>query len=214
MKNIVLIFLISLSFESYAQNTGKDLFTTKNIVWYGLNFAEAKMVGLFDQAAGAGAASPGEIRDKWIPAWNVLIVNEPDHYKIKEAFRKNEVYFDLSPTEKMNHEIKLDNFVSYNAFNFSDPNKTVQDVVSALKGGDKNEGIGLVFVVESFNKTSDEASIYVTVFDIKTKKVLITEKIIGKPAGFGLRNFWGGAIKRILKQISDVNYSYWKSKEK
>ncbi len=206
--------MITYSFTAFSQNTASDLFKTNNIVWYGLNFAGAKMVGNFDQAMGAGQSSAYELRDKWIPAWNGLMVNEPSNFKIKEAFRKNDVYYDLKPTEIMNHEINLDGFITLNSFTFSDADRTVSDIVSKLNGGEKKEGVGIVFIVESFNKITEDASVYVTVFDIKTKNVLITERVNGKPAGFGLRNFWAGAMKRIIKQVNDVNYKYWKSKNK
>lgn len=89
--------------------------------------------------------------------------------------------------------------------------KTVSKVISKLGHGEKTEGIGVTFVVESFNKSTDEASIYVTVFDIKTKNVLILERIIGKPMGIGLRNFWAGAVKHVIKQITTEYYSKWKT---
>lgn len=60
----------------------------------------------------------------------------------------------------------------------------------------------------------DEAVVYVTVFDIKTKNVLILERMVGKPMGIGLRNFWAGAMKHVIKQITTDYYNLWKSKAK
>ena len=212
MKKSFLIFLSVFTLNIFAQNTKQDISKTSEIVWYGLNFSQAKMVGQFDQAVGAGAATASELKNEWVPAWNTLIISEPQNFKIKEALKKDKIYFDMGPSEKMNKEIKPDDFMGFNAFTFQDPSKTVQEVVSKLPAGDKSEGIGMVFVVESFNKTSDEASVYATLFDIKTKSVLVTEKITGKPKGIGLRNYWAGAIKHIIKQINDTYYDSWKSK--
>lgn len=210
MKKTLLILLMASALNIFSQNTKQDISKANEIIWYGLNFSQAKMVGQFDQAVGAGAATASELKDKWVPGWNTLVISEPQNFKIKEALKKDKIYFDMKPTEKMNRDIKTDDFMGVNAFTFDDAQKTVQNIVSKLSGGDKNEGIGMVFIVESFNKTSDEASVYVTLFDIKTKSVLVTEKIIGKPKGIGLRNFWAGAVKHIIKQIDDRYYDSWK----
>lgn len=214
MKKILLVACTVLFGTMLSQNTAKDLFNTNSIVWYGLNFSQAKMVGQFDQAVGAGAASASEIKNKWISAWNGLIISEPQNFKLAEAFNKDEVYNDLAPTDKQNQTIKNDDLMSSNDYSFADPKKTVNSIISKLSGGDKTEGIGVTFIVESFNKITNQATVYVTVFDIKTKTVLITEKVTGKPAGIGLRNFWGGAIKHIIKQIKSDYYSKWKSANK
>jgi hypothetical protein len=36
--------------------------------------------------------------------------------------------------------------------------------------------------------------------------------MIGEPMGFGLRNYWAGAIKDILHQIDFFEYPVWKNK--
>jgi hypothetical protein len=214
MKKLASIICALLSLSLSAQNTAKNVFSTNEIVWYGLSFTEAKMVGQFDQAMGAGIATAAEIRNKWMSAWNGLIIAEPQNYKLKEAFEKESVFYDIGPSEKANQAIKTDNLMAVNPFTFADAQKSVKSAVSKLSGGEKSEGVGVVFVVESFNKNSDEATVYVTVFDIKTKAILITEKIIGKPAGIALRNYWAGAMKHVIKQIHKEYYSKWKAANK
>ncbi|MDF2448609.1 MAG: hypothetical protein K0R26_1113 [Bacteroidota bacterium] len=193
-----------------SQNSKQDISKAKEIVWYGLNFSKAKMVGQFDQAVGAGAATSSELKDKWIPSWNTLVVAEPQNFKIKEALKKDNIYIDLKPVEKMNHDIKSEDLVSMNTFAFEDAAKSVQDVVTMMPPGDKTEGIGLVFIVETFDKPRNEASVYATLFDIKTRTVLASDRIVGTPKGIGLRNFWAGAIRHIIKQIDDTYYNNWK----
>ena len=212
MKKSVMFLSSFVAFASFAQNTVKDLAAAKEIVWYGLNFTEAKMVGQFDQAMGAAPATAAEIKNKWIPAWNNLIIAEPQNFKLKEAFEKESVYYDMSPVEKANQAIKADQLMMVNTFTFADPQKTIKNAISKLSGGEKKEGLGLTFVVESFNKTNDEAVVYAVVFDIKTKTILVSEKMTGKPTGIGLRNFWAGAMKHIIKQITKDYYPKWKSR--
>ena len=65
---------------------------------------------------------------------------------------------------------------------------------------------------ENFNKTTQMADVYVILFDIATKNILICEKVSGKAMGIGMKNYWAGAIKAILKQIDEFEYKNWKSK--
>lgn len=211
MKKIVLCLLLATASTGFAQFTAKDVFSSKSIVWYGLNFSEARMIGQFDQAMGAGPATASDLKNKWIPGWNALIQTEQKNYKIKEAFQKDEVFYDVTPSEKENFGIKTDQLMSFNSYAFKDAQKTANSIVSKLSGSQKTEGIGVTFIVESFNKTSDEAVIYVTVFDIKTKHVLILERMVGKPMGIGLRNFWAGAVKHVIKQITADYYNKWRT---
>jgi len=51
---------------------------------------------------------------------------------------------------------------------------------------------------------------YVTFFDIATKKVLITERMIGRASGVGFRNYWVRPIYEVIKRIYDSKYKSWK----
>lgn len=214
MKTLLLIACTALSLNLVSQNTVKDLFQAKEIVWYGLSFTEAKMVGSFDQAMGAAPATASEIKNKWMSAWNGLIIAEPQNYKLKEAFDKESVYYDIGPVEKANQSVKTGDLMSANSFSFADPQKSIKNAIAKMNGGEKNVGLGATFVVESFNKTLDEATVYAVVFDIKTKSILVSEKIVGKPTGIGLRNFWAGAMKQVIKQIQKTYYPKWKTANK
>lgn len=212
MKKLILNLFVFCCGALISQNTASGFFNTNEMVWYGLNFSEAKMIGQFDQAVGANVSSSSDIKNKWIPNWNSLVISEPQNFRLGEAFRKFNIYNDLGPTEKQNQNINLDNFMSFNPYHFADPVKTVNSVVSKLSTGEKTEGYGVIFIVEYFDKTKIEASVYVTVFDIKTKNVIISDKITGVPKGIGLRNFWAGAIKQIINQVNTSNYNTWAHK--
>ncbi len=212
MKKLLLAICTLCITNAFAQNTIKDLSSAKEIVWFGVNFADAKMIGAFDQGFGAGEASANSIKNRWIPEWNGLVVSEPKQFKIAEAFKKEDVYYDLASNEKLNANLNTEKLMSYNPYSFTDSKATTKDIVSKLDGIEKKEGIGVVFIVESFNKSKEEAVFYVTLFDIKTKNILVSEKIIAKPMGIGLRNFWAGAVKHAIKQIDKEYYYFWKNK--
>ena len=187
----------------------KAIFTTNEIVWYGLDFTKAKFVGGFDQVGGAGAATGSDMKSKWIPSWNALIINEQPKYDLKKTFRKDNVYYDVTSLNELNSKIDVDAIMTPN------PGKIEKSEIDGMVKkytGEKKEGVGLSFVVENFNKGSQMANVYVTFFDIASKKILLCEKVSGKAMGIGMRNYWAGAIKAILKQIDEKEYKNWKNK--
>ncbi|MCW3070636.1 MAG: hypothetical protein JWO44_526 [Bacteroidetes bacterium] len=210
MKKLFSLTVIVIAALGMKAQTAKDAFNATEVVWYGLDFTKAKFVGQFDQGFGAMPATGTDMRNKWIPQWNALIAKEPQNFKIKDAFRKDNVYYDLAPLNELNSKIDVDNCMSFNPGKIE--RADIDAMVKKYGTGDKKEGIGLTFIVENFNKNMEMADVYVTFFDIATKKVLFTEKMSGKTIGVGMRNYWAGAIKNILKQIDGGEYKAWKAK--
>lgn len=206
-KFLIAAFIAATALNAYAQSA-KDVFSSKEIVWYGLDFSKASFVGQFDQGFGAMPATGSDIKNKWVTQWNNLVGTEPQNFKLKEALHKESIYYDLAPVAAINAKMNAEKCIGMNAASI-DP-KEIDGMVKEYGSGDKKQGVGLVFIVENFNKTTEMADVYVTFFDVATKKVYFTEKMHGKAAGVGLRNYWAGAIKQIIKQINN-SYSGWKS---
>jgi hypothetical protein len=110
--------------------------------------------------------------------------------------------------EKNNKAISPDDVMTYNSHSIS--REEVSKIISKYDQGDKTEGLGLVFVVESFDKNIPYGAYWVTFFDIKTKKVLFTERCAGTPIGIGLRNYWAGSLKNVLTDIREQKFKMWK----
>lgn len=45
-----------------------------------------------------------------------------------------------------------------------------------------------------------------------TKKVLLTERLLGNGGGFGFRNYWTKSIEELLNKIQTSKYAEWKKK--
>ncbi len=209
-KVLFFVFLCASQF-TWAQYTAKDVVTTDKMVWYGLDFSKAKMIGQFDQGNGIAPASGNDIKLKYIPGWNAVILNEPQKYDLNKTFRKTNVFKDLSPVEKNNSKIDPDNLFTYNDYKFENSNAVIEEIIKGYEKGEKAEGIGLTFIVEYFSKPAEQASVHVVFFDIATKKVLIKEHMYAKAGGIGLRNYWIRSIYNILDQIDDHYYKMWKN---
>ena len=210
MKKIILSLLVVASGTFAKAQDAKSALSATEIVWFGLDFTKAKFVGGFDQVGGAGVATGSDMKTKWIPGWNALILNEPQHFDFKKSFRKDNIVYDLKSMNELNSKIDVDACMVYNEGKID--RTEIDGMVKKYKAEVKKDGIGLSFIIENFNKGTQMADIYVTFFDIASKKILICEKVSGKAMGIGMRNYWAGAIKAILKQIDASEYKNWKSK--
>lgn len=204
MKMLKQVFISIILFHTsvFAQST-KNFFEKDDLVWYGLDFSKAKMVG------GDFGAQPWEIKERFFKEWNYVILDQPEKFNLPKFFRKTAVYKDLSAVEARNKEVNEKNLMSYNESEITA--EDIAKVVKQYKGGEKKAGTGLVFVIENFNKPSKRATAWVTFFDIATKKVLLTKKMSAEPSGYGLRNYWIGAIFRMMSRINEKEYNLWRA---
>ncbi|MBK7572667.1 MAG: hypothetical protein IPI10_13965 [Bacteroidetes bacterium] len=84
-------------------------------------------------------------------------------------------------------------------------NETMVEKIAKGYNFNDKKGYGIVFLVENLDKTSLNASMYITILDLETKNILLTKRMTAKPGGFGFRNYWANTIYEILKQIEKRN---------
>ena len=82
--------LILSCFFGEAQEA-KDLFKASDvpICWLGVDFSHVKLIGDFTEFSSAGEKNVVEIRDKYFPKWNQLILAEPDNRKSLRTCQDN-----------------------------------------------------------------------------------------------------------------------------
>lgn len=183
MKRLILIFLVvANSLFSMAQSADE-------IVWFGVDFTQARLIGA------DGFTDVPKIKDYYFKEWNDVIVTESDKYNIGKYFAKSSVKRDLTVCERRNKTVNISTLVTNNSYTLD--RSAIDKVIKDYKSTEK--GTGLVFVVESFDKTKEKAFIYVTTFDIATKKIIKCVKVEGSAVGFGFRNYWLGAIANVMK---------------
>jgi hypothetical protein len=198
-KTLSFLFLYLVSAIQLFSQSRDEVYNKTEMVWYGLDFTKAKMIG------SEGFENPLEVKNKYFGGWNYLVLNEPEKFDLKKAFGKQEITKDLTVVEKKNAAVNATDLVINKDYSFE--KSEVSKIIKSYKT-DQKKGLGLVFIVESFNKFQEKGTVYVTFFDIATKKVLLTEKVSGKAFGFGIRNHWGGAINNIIKQ-SEKDFLSW-----
>jgi hypothetical protein len=176
------------------------------IVYLGIDFTKAKLLD---------NGNPNDIRDRLYSSINQLIVNEPKKFDLNAAFRKGNVEHDLTAVTKNYANINLNDIISTNSGDYNRLKEA--DIAAVVKNLDLSgkEGVGFLFVMEAMKKIDKkgEAAIWVTFIDMKTKKVLMTERIESKASmAIGFRNYWASTIKRLIDDIEDKKYNEWKSK--
>lgn len=176
-----------------------------SIFYYGIDFTKAKLIN-------DPAANPNDIVERQFAGINALMINEPKKYDIAGAFRRNELNADLSYTDKRNEKANPDKLLSSSTEDYNHLKEAdIQSLVKGFDAGNKS-GTGLLFVVDAMSKTKKSVSLWVTLFDIKSKKILLAERMEGEVGmGFSFRNYWATGFKKIIDKIQKTKYNEWKS---
>lgn len=182
-KAFLTSFIFFLIHSSFAQKLAE-------ITWFGIDFSQAKMVG------SAGFTEPAKIQAYYLNVWNSVVVTESDKYKIAKYYNAAKVNVSLDLVKKANEAVNSEELVTDNSYSLSESH--AKEEVQKYVG--QGAGTGLVYVVEYFSKSEEMASIYVIQFDIATGDITKMQKLTGKPGGFGFRNYWLGAIEKVMKK--------------
>lgn len=197
MKRFYLILLCSLllSFTVKGESSKDILKGNKEIVWLGLDFTHAKFIGFIDYEQGIKV--PKLLVEKWIPSWNHLMLKEAKKYNVGRLFRKRiEVINDFSLVKELNRKIDVKDIFAKKTNPF-----TEEEILSFVKNYNlKGEKIAISFIVEAFDKNKNKATINIVVFEPKSLHILTNKRVEANAGGFGFRNFWAGAIYRIIKE--------------
>ncbi len=202
-KNLMLILLMFISsMNLLAQFTANDVFNPKTpITWLGVDFSEVRFIGPATGWGEVSTKSPTEMRDKYFPEWNSLIINEFEKFKIEDAVARLELDKNIDAVSKANEKTNKKELFSENISDYQTLDE--ETIKSMLKKYDFNgkDGLGFLLVAEGMSKGREEASYWATFVDMRTKKVLFTKRITGKAVGFGFRNYWAGSMKNVFKTM-------------
>lgn len=207
-KTLFLFSMLLLCNTTFAQKvfTSADVFTEKNMVWYGLDFSHCKFIGQ-PSIHSNFYKSPAYVVNTYFREWNMIPLKESNKYDIKKSFEKEYLYFDIDTTLARNKRFSSDSLIAFsNAYTLN--TMSFQDIIKSY-GGVAKEGIGVVYLVESYNGIDEIASYYCIVFDVSSKKILMQEKITSKPHGGNLKTYWAGAFYDALEKNEKV-YKKWK----
>ncbi|ELR71293.1 hypothetical protein C900_02908 [Fulvivirga imtechensis AK7] len=164
------------------------VFDAREIVWCGLDYSHARFIG----------SKHFEARElpRLFIAWNDLMLSESDKYNFKEAYQKEIQINDLSAVTARNAKVDPQERL-IDEPHYSIPTEELHNIIAEYNL-EREEGLGLVYIVEALNKNLQAASIYVVFFDIAKKEILWALKYRAGAEGFGMRNYWARPIYEII----------------
>ncbi len=159
-----------------------------DVNYYGVDFSRTKVFG----AAETGA----QFKDAF-GRINSLVIAEWPKYDPGKFLLKNIVVRNISATTRLNSEIDPSEVVTTSPEYFISKDE-VAEMVRRYELRE-SEGTGLVIIGELLDKSTYNGVFIVVYFDIASREVLHGQGIAGKARGFGLRNYWAGALLDALK---------------
>ena len=203
MKKILLItFIFVITNSLTAQTSFSNIKNNHSWAWLGLDFSNTKLIGH------AAFSDPEKIVDDYLPKINILVFNEAEKYDVMKAFRMSNFYADDLYFDRINSNLSTDEL--FVGRDYSLEKSDIFNIVDKYNFDKVKQDIALIFIIESLDKTGECATMWVTVINTRTKDLLLSERMTGKPGGFGFRNYWAKPVFDVIKQIKKKKYKQWK----
>ncbi len=209
---LLFAFVLVVSGTPSFSQTLKDFFSNPStqLTYLGIDYSK----NLFIKNP---SINTSDIKGRLYKSMNQLVLDEQGskNYDIGSAFnRKNTINIDISAVTSNNEKIDSLNIVSTRKSDFERLKEAdIKNCVEALPLESK-EGIGLVFIMEGMKKVGGKGygSVWITLIDMKTKTLLMTERMEREAEGFGFRNYWVSVIRKTIMEIDWSKYKEWKRK--
>ncbi|MEO8768642.1 MAG: hypothetical protein ABI402_01100 [Ferruginibacter sp.] len=208
----LLAVIFFLNVKSVSAQTKEDILSgTADITWLGMDFSQVKFIGTASQFGDAGEITNETMKTRYFPGWNQLFINEQKKYDVAKVVHRSEttLHYAIDITEKANSAIGKKDFFSNSPDEFLSLDATKVEALVKKYNFQGKKGVGLMFFIEGMSKGKDQASAWVVYVDMNSKKVLMSQHILGKAGGFGFKNYWAKAFYNILKD-SDYKDKSWK----
>jgi hypothetical protein len=187
--------------------TKAEIFADQKAVWFGIDYSLAKIKGEYEQPGHPLYKTPAQIVEDFFEAWNTVVASEPNKYNIAKTFEKKKVENDIMIAERRNSKVDPMELLTRKEY-ILEKDKVIE-AVKDYKSFTTKEGVGIVFFAECLNNDEKMGTYYVVLFDIASREVMVCEKVTGKPAGAGLKNYWAGSVADALSEAKKA-YKTWK----
>jgi hypothetical protein len=206
IKCLFLSMMLGISFfVSNAQDTKKVFASDVPIVYLGIDFTPVKVINDV-------ATTPTDIKNRHFEGINQVVIAETKKYDWQKALDKSNLSNDLSIVSARNEKVDETKISSTST---ADESRLKADDIKKIISNynfDGKKGVGLVLIMEALSKTSENGAMWVTFIDMNSKKVLLTERMVGKAQGFGFRNFYAYTVYKVIQDIKKNKLSEWRSK--
>lgn len=212
MKNlskILFVLLTLLSASIFGQKTVFDIVNNSSkVVFAGIDFRYAKFIGT------SGFTEPSKIQNIYLQEWNSFYLKEYEKYSFAEELKLLPENYAVNITNMitLNESVVVKDIIT-NEMDYELPEDQLQGIVNdyELK---LTDGIGVAYIVETFNSFEDKATVYVVFFDLNNKSIFFKQKVVAAPGGLGVKNFWARAFYNLQADYFPKWYKDWKKQAK
>lgn len=183
MKKI-LLFAVVILFATVGQAQNKNMQETTKVDFYGVDFSAVNVIGATETA------------DKFMIAFdgiNQLIISEQSKYDVGKFLKLDVQSLDIDHAVSQIDKLKDVKFKNNKSSKIS-----LEEIISSYP---VTQGNVLLIVAKELNKSNNRGVFIAVVFDGNDKKIISEQEFSGKARGFGLRNFWAGALYNGLKAV-------------
>lgn len=192
---ILLLFSVNLGFSQITS----DIFNSKSITFYGLDFTEAKCIGPSQFPGGE------EMVNIYFQQWNDLFMKGKKRIKIGAPYKKKEVSYDTTVFD-FNRQVDAAALIIDKPYTLK---KSKIDGIIEKYADKTKSGIGLVYVIEALNAKQEYLSVWITFFNQSTGEVLLTEPARNVGKGKEIYDYWRVAFIKLYASSGD-DYKNWK----
>ena len=204
MKKLLLFAMLTLGVCALAADklAKNAMASADKVVWAGVDYSQARLIGPGE------FANPEGIFPGMLEAWNNLVLQE--RLKFFEKELRKPVVTDIAGVTKINKSASASQIINSPGANdtISDSHITPDAIAKAVRSYklENTSGVAVVFIVDRLIKLDKkgEGAVYVVAFDIGTREVLSSERVVGKAVGFGFRNYWFRVIKDAEKGLGKI----------
>jgi len=198
LRLLILSIPFSLTVLPVLSQTKAQVFDGQTpISWLGLDYTQAKFIGVPDDYGKPGEVTNERISHFYTRSWNYLFMDQPKKFDVAKTVHRASVDYRIEVTQKLNDTIKKDFFTKDPALFKKLDDQRIGDLVKNYDY-QGNTGIGMLFFVDGINKSTSQEGVWITFVDMKSKTLLYTTYVIGKSGGMGFRNNWADATYQIL----------------
>ncbi len=142
---------------------------------------------------------------------NTLLMNEQSKYDMKGATRRHSLPYQYAIVDKRNEAIdeKKATENQTELIRYNDLQKIVDEYDLQSEG--ITDGLALVLIANNLNKVRINAAYYYVVFDVASKKIVLSDLLTGRAGGSGQRNYWARSVYETINMVRDTKYRQWKT---
>lgn len=181
-----------------------DFLSHREVTWLGVDFSKARFTR-------AGFQLTQEVILRYFNDWNMLIISDQKKYDVRMSFRKPVMQYDLSWVTKRNKTVKINNLLS--DFITIDAVYSEEAIIGYVQNSiiPQSSEYSILFIVESFDEHTKMGTVWVVVVQSGTRQVVLCEKFMKSPSGFGLRNYWGRVFYNLFFDIQKYAFPRWEN---